>query len=90
MRVVATLVDGMVENANLNNVQDVTYLLILMGYHTCYKRYTTLLGYDVGTMAMGKYIVEGEKGKEVDSGEYVTFHTYYYRWRRDFPNLKTA
>jgi hypothetical protein len=33
MRVVATLVDGMVGHANCNNVQDVTYLPISMGYH---------------------------------------------------------
>ncbi len=39
MQVVTTLVDGMVENAYCNYVQDVMYLPISMGYRTCYKRY---------------------------------------------------
>jgi hypothetical protein len=90
MQVVVTLVDGMVGHVNRINVQDVTYLPISMGYCTCYKRYMALLGYNVQTMAMGKYIVEGENGKEIDSGEYINFHTYYYRWRGDFPNLKVS
>jgi hypothetical protein len=66
------------------------YLPILMGYCTCYKQYMLLLGYNVQTTATGKYVVEGENSKEVDSGEYVTFPTYYYKWKRDFPNLKVS
>jgi hypothetical protein len=36
---------------------------------------------------MGALIVEGEDGKAVNPGEYVTYHTYFYKWKRDLPNL---
>ena len=49
-RVVATLVDGMGGHANRDNNIDVTYLPILMGYRSCYKRYMKALGYNVRTV----------------------------------------
>jgi hypothetical protein len=68
-QVVATLVDGMQGHANRNDSLDMTYLPILLGYWSCYKRYMALLRYVVRTMAMGAFIVMGEDGKEVDAGE---------------------
>jgi hypothetical protein len=43
-RVVATLVDGMQGHANRDDSLDVSYLPILLGYQSCYKRYMALLG----------------------------------------------
>jgi hypothetical protein len=74
-----TLVNGMLGHANCNNGQDTMYLPISMGYRACYKRYMASLGYNVQTTAMGKYIVEGDNGKEVNFGEYVTFPTYLFK-----------
>ncbi len=39
---------------------------------------------------MGAIIVEGEGGKVVNLGEYVSYPTYYYKWKRNFPNLKVS
>jgi hypothetical protein len=61
-----------------------------MGYRLCYKRYMALLGYDVRSLATGAFIVEGDDGKAVDPGEYLTYYTYYIKWNRDFPNLKVS
>ncbi len=58
-RVVATLVDGIQGHANCDDSLDVTYLPILLGYSSCYKRYMALLGYIVQTTAMGAFIVTG-------------------------------
>jgi hypothetical protein len=89
-KVVSTLVDGIQGRVNCNDASNVTYLPILMGYHSCYKQYMQLLGYNVRSTGMGKLVVEGEDGKEVDSGEFVSFPTYFYMWKRDFPNLKVS
>jgi hypothetical protein len=43
-QVIATLVNGMQSHANCGDSLDVTYLPILLGYWSCYKRYMTLLG----------------------------------------------
>jgi hypothetical protein len=77
-------------HANHDDSPDVTYLLISMGYQSCYKRYMALLGYVVWTTAMGAYIVMGEDGKEVDAGEYCSFPTYFNMWKCDFPDLKVS
>jgi hypothetical protein len=77
-------------HANCNNSLDVTYLPILLGYWSCYKRYMTSLGYIVRTMAMGAFIVMGEDGKEVDAGEYHSFPTYFNLWKHDFPDFKVS
>jgi hypothetical protein len=74
-QVVAPLVNGMQGHANRNDSLDVTYLPILLGYWSCYKRYMALLGYVVWTMAIEAFIVTGEDGKEVDAGEYCSFPT---------------
>jgi hypothetical protein len=75
-QVVTTFFDGMQGCANRDNAQDTVYLQS-MGYRSCYKWYMALLGYNVQSTAKGKFIVEGEDGKEVDSGEYVTYPTYF-------------
>jgi hypothetical protein len=68
-RAVATFVDGMCGHANRDNIIDVTYLPISMGYCSCYKRYMKALGYDVRTTAMGGFVVTADdEGKEVDPG----------------------
>jgi len=51
MQVVATLVDGMGGHANRDDNIEVIYLLISMGYRSCYKRYMKSLGYNVRTTA---------------------------------------
>ncbi len=58
-QVVATLVDGMQGHANCDDSINVTYLLISMGYWSCYERYMALLGYAVQTMERGAFIVTG-------------------------------
>jgi hypothetical protein len=67
-KVVSTLVDGMQGCVICNPASNVTHLPILIGYHSCYKWYMKLLGYNVRSTGTGKLIVEGEDGKEVDSG----------------------
>ncbi len=89
-QVVATLVDGMQGHANCKDSINVTYLPISMGYQSCYKRYTALLGYAVRTTEMGAFIVMGGDGKEGDAGEYCSFPTYFNLWNRDFPNPKVS
>jgi hypothetical protein len=89
-RVVATLVDGMGGHVNRDNNIDVTYLPISMGYRQCYRRYMKALGYDVRTTGTGGLVVTAEEGKEADSGEYVSFPTYYNMWKRDYKNLKVS
>ncbi len=42
------------------------------------------------TTAIGTFIVMGEDGKEVDTGEYCSFPTYFNLWKRDFPDLKVS
>jgi hypothetical protein len=49
-----------------------------------------LLGYIVQTTATGAFIVMGEDGQEVDTGEYCFFPTYFNLWKRDFPDLKVS
>ncbi len=89
-QVFATLVNGMQSHANCNNSLDVTYLPILLGYWSCYKRYMASPGYIVQTTAMGAFIVTGEDGKEVHAGEYCSFPPYFNLWKHDFPELKVS
>jgi hypothetical protein len=42
------------------------------------------------TMAMVAFIVMGEDVKEVDTGKYCSFPTYFNRWKRDFPELRVS
>ncbi len=42
------------------------------------------------TTEMGAFIVTRGDGKEVDSGEYSSFPTYFNLWKRDFPDLKMS
>ena len=75
MQVVATLIDGMGGHANHEDNIDITYLLISMGYHSCYKQYMKALGYDIRTTAMGGLVITAEEGKEADPGEFVSLPT---------------
>ncbi len=62
-----------------------------MGYCNCYKRYMQLLGYNVRTTGAGATIVEPqEDGEEDDPSGYVSFTTYYYQWRKHFPQLRVS
>ena len=41
--------------------------------------------------ASGAFILgEREDGEAVDSGDFVTFPTYYYKWKTSFPKLKVS
>ena len=89
-RVVSTLVDGEIGQANRNDTVDMIYLLISMGYRSCYKRYMASLGHDVRCKANGSIIVDGtEEGKPIDHG-FVSFSTYYYKWKASYPQLKVS
>ncbi len=94
MRVVATLVDGVQGHANrdvgtVDDCDEVTvdmiHLPMTMGYRNCYKRYMASLDYNVSSTAQGGLIVTGVGGKAVDSREYVSFTTYYYK---SYPLMK--
>ena len=89
-RVVSTCVDGTYSHANQDIDLDVTYLLILMGYHVCYRRYIASLGYDVQTTATGALKIKKEDGSVIDNGEFVSYPTYFNKWKRDYPNLKVS
>jgi ribosome-binding protein aMBF1 (putative translation factor) len=90
-RVVAMLVDGMGGHANRDANIEVIYLLISMGYRSCYKRYMKALGYNVRTTATGGLVVTADdEGKEVDPDDYVSLPTYFSLWKRDFNNLKVS
>jgi hypothetical protein len=77
-------------HANCDNSLDMTYLPILLGYWSCYKRYMATLGYVVQMTAMGAFILMVEDSKVVDAGEYCSFPTYFNLWKCDFPNLKVS
>ena len=89
-RVVATLVDGVQGHANREDTVEQTYLPISMGYRSCYRRYMASIGYKVRTTGVGVAIVEGVEGKPIDKSEYVSYPTYFYVWKKSFPNLKVS
>jgi hypothetical protein len=88
--IVATLVNGMQGHANCGDSLDVTYFPILLGFWSCYKQYMALLGYVVWTTAMRASIVMGWNGKELDTGQYCSFLTYFNLWKHDFPDPKVS
>ena len=49
-----------------------------------------LLGYDVETMATGTLKIKKQDGSEIDSGEFVSYPTYFNKWKRDYPNMKVS
>ena len=61
-----------------------------MGYRNGYKRYMFNLGYDVSCSPNGAVVVKGINGKVVDPKEFVSFSTYYKKWRTDYPQLKVS
>ncbi len=69
---------------------DVMYLPILMGYRVCYRRYIASLGYDVQTTATGALKIKKEDGSAINNGEFVSYPTYFKKWKRDYPNLKVS
>jgi hypothetical protein len=77
---------------NRDNDDNERYLPMSMGYLNCYKRYLALLGYtNVRSTASGAFILgEREDGEAVDSGDFVSFPTYYYKWKTSFPKLKVS
>jgi len=89
-RVVATLIDGVQGHANREDTIEQTYLPISMGYRSCYRRYMASIGYKVRTNAVGVAIAEGVEGKPIDNSEYVSYPTYFYVWKKSFPNLKVS
>ncbi len=89
-RVVTTLVKGMQARVNRNDDDNARYLPMSMGYRNCYKRYMASLGYtNVQSTASGVFILgEREDGEALNSSDFVTFPTYYYKWKTCFPKLK--
>ena len=61
-----------------------------MGYRNGYKRYMFNLGYDVSCAPNGAVVVKGIQGKAVNPKEFVSFVTYYRKWRKDYPQLKVS
>ena len=87
----ATLSDdgGVQGHANRDNMADMVYLPISMGYQNCYKRYMHSLGYKIRCKPdRAEYIVDGIiDGKPSDHG-FVSFSAYYKKWKREYPRLK--
>ena len=89
-RVVATLVDGVQGHANREDTVDMVYLPISMGYRSCYKRYMQSLGFNVRCKHDGGVVIDGvDDGKPSDHG-YVSYSTYYKKWKREYPQLKVS
>ena len=92
-RVISTLVDGMIQQRNRNDAtasSNVTYLPISLGYRPCYRRYLSSLGYRAETMEMGAFKISRDDGDRIDNGEFVSYTTYFLKWKRDYPNLKVS
>ena len=97
-RVVAMLVDEVQGHANRDEstvncgevTVDMIHLPMTMGYRNCYKPYMASLDYNVSSTAQGGLIVTGVGGKAVDSREYVSLTTYYYKWKQLYPHLKVS
>ena len=91
MQTVTTLVNGMAGCTNRNDDANATFLPRYMGYRNCCKCYMASLGYNVQRVALGLIVVESHKdGEPEDPGEYVSFPTYYYKWKTHFPQLKVS
>ena len=75
---------------NSDNDDNERYLPMSMGYCNCYKRYLASLGYtNKRSTACGAFILgEREDMEAVDSGDFVSFPTYYHKWKTSFPKLK--
>jgi hypothetical protein len=89
-RVIATLVDGVQGHANREDTIEQMYLPISLGYRSCYRRYMASIGYKVRKNAVGVAIVEGVEGKPINKREYVSYPTYFYVWKKSFPNMKVS
>ncbi len=48
------------------------------------------LGYDVETTATGTFRIKKEDGSAINIGEFVSYPTYFNKWKRDYPNLKVS
>ena len=86
----STFVDGLISHANHDANSDVTYLLILMGHRMCYRWYIASLGYDMEMTATGAFKIKKEDGSVIDISEFVSYLTYFNKWKRDYPNLKVS
>ncbi len=80
---VATLVDGAVGHNNHEVVDDAVYLPISMGYFHCYICSMALLGYKVTCTPNGSIVIEGEGGKEVKNDDFVSFTSYFSKWKTE-------
>jgi hypothetical protein len=94
IRVVSTLVDGMMNHGHCDNdttSSDMTYLPISMGYCQCYRWYLASLGYRAETLETGAFKISRDDGGDINNGElFVSYTTYYLKWKRDYPNLKVS
>ncbi len=46
------------------------------------------MGYTAETNNIGAFTISRDDGGEIDSGEFVSYTTYYAKWKQDYPNLK--
>ena len=88
----ARLSDGGVQgHANREDMVDMVYLPISMGYRNCYKQYMYYLGYKIRCKPDGaKYIVDGIIDGEPSDHSYVSFLAYYNKWKREYSQLKVS
>ena len=85
-RAVAMLVDGAIGYNNREVANDEVYLPILMGYCNCYRCYMALLGYKVTCTPNGLVVIEGEGGKFINNDEFVSFGSYFSKWKKTTPS----
>ena len=48
------------------------------------------MGYMAETTIIGTFTISRDDGGEIDPGEFVSYTTYYAKWKRDYPNLKVS
>ena len=82
--------DGAVGHDDCEVADDEIYLSILMGYRNCYRHYMALLGYKVTCTPNGSIMIEGKGGKAVSNDEFISFASYFSKWKKDYPQLKVC
>ena len=48
------------------------------------------MGYRAETMETGAFKISRDDGDRIDNGEFVSYATYFLKWKRDYPNLKVS
>ncbi len=61
-----------------------------MGYHQYNEWYLASLGYWVEGTHSGTFKISRENGGDINNGEFISYPTYYYKWKWDYPNLMVS